>query len=133
MTEKLGQTHQSMEAGESNFIFYGGKEESLLGEGAFGKTHKMQSVMDEQLYAVKMIKVKTAEKNGVPIDSLKREVHMLLRLSHPSVVRYFTCYMYKQNKFFCIVMELLDGGTLGDLISNAYKTPNKIDQDSALK
>ena len=53
-------------------------------------THKLQ------LYAVKMVNVKKAEKNGVPVDALKREVHMLLRLSHPNVVRYFTCYMYKQ-------------------------------------
>jgi hypothetical protein len=43
-----------------------------------------------------MVNVKKAEKNGVPVDALKREVHMLLRLSHPNVVRYFTCYMYKQ-------------------------------------
>jgi hypothetical protein len=28
-------------------------------------------------------------------------------------------------------MELLDGGTLGDLVSKAYKTHQKIDQEVA--
>ena len=106
-------------AGESSFVIYGGdKTKSLLGEGHFGKTHRMQSKIDEQIYAVKMINVKKAEKNNVPVTALKREVQMLLKLGHPSIVRYFTCYMYKQGKYFCIVMELLDGGTLAEMVTD---------------
>mmetsp|Transcript_5038 Transcript_5038/g.16111 ORF Transcript_5038/g.16111 Transcript_5038/m.16111 type:complete len:777 (+) Transcript_5038:1824-4154(+) len=112
-----------MGATESNFVFYpdNDKESALLGEGAFGKTYKMQSTLDGQVYAVKMINVKKAEKNGVYVDSLKREVQMLLRLANQNITRYFTCYMYKKGKYFCIVMELVDGGTLGDLVTNASR------------
>lgn len=115
-------------AGEANFVILGGdKNKSLLGEGLFGKTHRMQSKIDEEIYAVKMVNVKKSEKNNVPITSLKREVQMLLKLGHPSIVRYFTCYMYKQSKYFCIVMELLDGGTLADLVMDHHKKKTKID------
>jgi serine/threonine protein kinase len=33
------------------------KDAALLGEGAFGKTYKMRNKIDDQIYAVKMIKV----------------------------------------------------------------------------
>jgi len=33
------------------------KDAALLGEGAFGKTYKMRNKIDDQCYAVKMIKV----------------------------------------------------------------------------
>jgi hypothetical protein len=33
------------------------KDAALLGEGAFGKTYKMRNKIDDQFYAVKMIKV----------------------------------------------------------------------------
>jgi len=115
---------------ESSFRFLNeDKHASRLGEGQFGKTYRMQSKFDEQTYAVKMINVKKAEKNGVPITSIKREVQMLLRLGHPSIIRYFTCYMYKNSKYFCIVMELLDGGTLADTVSANYRARTKIDPE----
>jgi hypothetical protein len=36
------------------------QEQSLLGEGTFGFTHRMRSKADQQVYAVKMIKVTKA-------------------------------------------------------------------------
>ena len=38
------------------------QEKSILGSGSFGTTHRMRSCDDGQLYAVKMIKVKTTIK-----------------------------------------------------------------------
>jgi len=108
----------ALDATEHNFDFDGDKEDALLGEGAFGKTYRMMSKIDSQLYAVKMINVKKAQKNGLPVEALKREVHMLLRLNDPYIVRYYTCYMRKKGKYFCIVMELATGGTLGDVIKD---------------
>ena len=100
------------DATESQFDFDGDKETALLGEGAFGKTYKMRNKMDSQVYAVKMIKVKKMHKDGIAVEALKREVHMLLQLNNEYIVRYFTCFMRKQGKHFCIVMELVDGGTI---------------------
>ena len=42
-----------------------------------------RTYMDGQVYAVKMINVKKAEKNGVQLAALKREVHMpMLMIRH---------------------------------------------------
>jgi len=46
------------DATESQFVFDNDdKDAALLGEGAFGKTYKMRNKIDDQCYAVKMIKV----------------------------------------------------------------------------
>jgi len=120
------------EDSEGNYEWYPDKDSSLLGEGSFGKTHKMKGKIDGQLYAVKMINVKKAEKNGVQLAALKKEVQMLMMLNSPHVIRYFTCYMFKKDKFFCIVMELVEGGTLGDLIEDTRGTVNRIQPDRVL-
>lgn len=116
-----------LNATEDNFAFEPNKEDALLGEGAFGKTYTMRSHLDEQLYAVKMINVQKAERNGLPLENLKREVQMLLRLAHKNVIRYYTCYMHKNGKFFCIVMELAKGGTWSSLVNKIAATNEKPD------
>ena len=109
------------DATEWQFEFYPDKEEALLGEGAFGKTYKMRNKIDSQLYAVKMIKVKKMQNNGIALEALKREVHMLLQLNCPFIVRYYTCFTRKEGKYFCIVMELADGGTMTSRMVNDNK------------
>jgi serine/threonine protein kinase len=52
-----------------------------------GKTYKMRNKIDCEMYAVKMIKVKKMQKSGVAVEALKREVHMLLQLNSPYIVR----------------------------------------------
>jgi len=124
-TRKAGALQPNgFDATEDSFSFHPSKEEALLGEGAFGKTYTMRSSMDDQLYAVKMINVDKAERNGLPVENLKREVQMLLRLAHNNVIRYYTCYMHKKGRFFCIVMELATGGTWSSLVNKvATKGP----------
>jgi len=116
------------DAKEEQFEFYPDKTGSLLGEGAFGKTYKMRNTIDSELYAVKMIKVAKMQKGGVAVEALKREVQMLLQLNCPYIVRYFTCFMRKHTKYFCIVMELADGGTLTNLVKELSVGNKRIDQ-----
>ncbi|KAJ1473340.1 kinase-like domain-containing protein, partial [Baffinella frigidus] len=99
-----------------NFEFDQDKEDALLGEGSFGKTYRMKSTVDGQVYAVKMINVLKSQRDGTSVQTLKREVHNLLQLNSPFVVRYYTCFMRK--KYFCIVMEIARGGTASKLIKD---------------
>ncbi|EKX45806.1 hypothetical protein GUITHDRAFT_163142 [Guillardia theta CCMP2712] len=103
------ESSQGKDPPESNFAFEPDKESALLGEGSFGKTYRMRGTMDGQIYAVKMENVKKAEKNGVQ-----------------HIIRYYTCYMFKKAKYFCIVMEIAEGGTLGDLIEDTRGTVSRI-------
>ena len=70
------------DATESQFVFDNDdKDAALLGEGAFGKTYKMRNKIDDQIYAVKMIKVKKKERQkerpaaslSTPSDALSLE------------------------------------------------------------
>uniref|UniRef100_A0A6T8KR54 non-specific serine/threonine protein kinase n=1 Tax=Hemiselmis andersenii TaxID=464988 RepID=A0A6T8KR54_HEMAN len=132
-TRKAGALQPNgIDATEDNFSFHPNKDDALLGEGAFGKTYTMRSSMDDQLYAVKMINVDKAERNGLPVENLKREVQMLLRLAHKNVIRYYTCYMHKKGRFFCIVMELATGGTWSSLV-NMVATKGPIGDDRVTK
>ena len=85
------------------------QEASLLGWGSFGSTHRMKGREDGRVYAVKLINIKRA---GVGVEKLREEAARLSMLDHPNIVRYFTAYRYKKNKFFAIVMELCKGGSL---------------------
>ena len=47
--------------------------------------------------------------------------------AHTFIYRYYTCYMYRKGKYFCIVMELAEGGSLGDLIEDTRGTVSRLD------
>ena len=85
------------------------QEASLLGEGSFGSTHTMKNLDDGRVYAVKLVKIK---KTGVGVEKLREECARLSMLNHPNIVRYFTAFRFKKNKFFAIAMEYLPGGSL---------------------
>ena len=53
---------------------------------------------------------------------------MLMRLNSPHIIRYYTCYMYRKGKYFCIVMELAEGGSLGDLIEDTRGTVSRLSE-----
>ena len=88
------------------------QEASLLGWGSFGSTHKMRNKDDGLVYAVKLMKIKKTKKMGVPVEKLQQEAVRLAKLNHPNIVRYFTAFRFKKDKFFAIAMEYLAGGSL---------------------
>lgn len=91
-------------------------ERASLGEGMFGETIRMKNKADSRIYAVKKIKVSKAQANGVTVTMMKNECAILEQLSHPHIARYFVSYFSKQGKFFNIVMELINGGSLADQV-----------------
>ena len=56
------------------------------------------------------------KKTGVGVKKLQEEAVRLKKVNHPNIVRYFTAFRYKKNKFFAIAMEYLAGGSLLDRI-----------------
>ncbi|KAG5719281.1 Serine/threonine-protein kinase gcn2 [Termitomyces sp. T112] len=65
------------------------EELELLGKGAFGSVVKARNKIDNRIYAVKKVRLKT-EGSDVKIF---REVNALSRLSHRYIVRYFTTWI----------------------------------------
>ena len=92
-------------------------EQSVLGVGAFGVTHKMINNVDQTICAVKVVHVSKAAKSGVDMEQLRLEADMLKQMCHTNVVKYYMCFSSKNDRYFNIAMEYLDGGSLRDHIN----------------
>ncbi|KAF8148631.1 kinase-like domain-containing protein [Crassisporium funariophilum] len=65
------------------------EELELLGKGAFGSVVKAKNKIDERIYAVKKVRLKTMQSD----TKIFREVNALSRLSHRNIVRYYTTWV----------------------------------------
>jgi translation initiation factor 2-alpha kinase 4 len=61
----------------------------VQGKGAFGSVVKARNKIDNRIYAVKKIRLKTQQSDS----KIFREVNALSRLSHRFIVRYFTTWV----------------------------------------
>lgn len=91
-----------------------GDERAILGEGSFGKVFKMRGKHDRNLYAVKEVSLRKIKTANVDISQLQTEISFLCRLTHPHIVRYFTSFYSKQKRYYNLVMELAEGGTISE-------------------
>ncbi|KAJ4467716.1 kinase-like domain-containing protein [Lentinula edodes] len=64
------------------------EELELLGKGAFGSVVKARNRIDNRIYAVKKVRLRTTQS-----DKIFREVNALSRLSHRFIVRYYTTWV----------------------------------------
>ena len=74
------------------------------------------------LVAVKMIHLGKAQRKGVQELKVKKEAQILSKLSHPNIVRYQSSFEWQgpgNAKYFCLVMEYVDGGGLDEKIGEA--------------
>lgn len=85
----------------------------LISKGAFARV-----VLGKDLHTHEPVAIKLIEKSNAPPSERKyfeREVKIMQSLSHPNIVR---CYDVFENRLRTrIVMEYIEGGTLGDFIS----------------
>ena len=95
-----------------------------LGKGQFGIVNLVKSKKNEKYYAMKKLEIKKIKET-----SIIKEIKILEQLDHPHVINYFTSF--KENGFYYIVMEYIDGQNLQDLIleyinKNKYMEGKKI-------
>ncbi|KAG6846835.1 hypothetical protein H0H93_011507, partial [Arthromyces matolae] len=65
------------------------EELELLGKGGFGSVVKARNRIDDRIYAIKKIRLKTLSSDV----KIFREVNALSRLSHRNIVRYYTTWV----------------------------------------
>lgn len=63
----------------------------FLGRGAQGDVIKVRNILDNQLYAIKRIPLRTRKKEFY--IKIRREVELLSRLNHENVVRYYNSWI----------------------------------------
>lgn len=87
----------------SDFQFLG-----RLGKGSFGEVHKVKRHEDGLIYVMKQINI--VELSPQEQRDAINEVHIMARLDHPQVVRYYDSFI--DAGILCIVMEYCDRGDL---------------------
>ncbi len=64
------------------------EEATVLGRGGFGKVVRARNKLDSQFYAIKILKNDSLKK----LEDILREVALLAKLNHPSIVRYYNAW-----------------------------------------
>ena len=81
----------------------------LVGEGAFGKVILVRNVLDNELYAMKVITKKLLKRKN-HYSYMKSERDILTRVRHPFIVTLAFAFQTEQRLF--LVMDFLGGGEL---------------------
>eukprot|EP01017_Pseudomicrothorax_dubius_P006865 TRINITY_DN12041_c0_g1_i1.p1 TRINITY_DN12041_c0_g1~~TRINITY_DN12041_c0_g1_i1.p1 ORF type:complete len:487 (+),score=92.05 TRINITY_DN12041_c0_g1_i1:45-1505(+) len=90
-----------------------------LGEGAYSSVYKVRRCNDEQLYALKRVKMDgLSDKERA---NALNEVRILASIRHPNVVCYKEVFIEEETNSLCIVMEFADDGDLYGRIVQAQK------------
>jgi tRNA A-37 threonylcarbamoyl transferase component Bud32 len=98
-------------------------DSASLGSGAFSEVFLMRGRTDGQLYAVKWIRVKKAEQHNINKREMLQEGSNMQRLTHVNIIRMRSQCQNKNGKFYCLVMDYADKGTLDAYITTHGRVP----------
>ncbi len=96
----------------------------LLGYGSFGEVYKALHLETSETYAIKFIKIKDVQANPKLLRDIQREVQILSDIEenydngHPNIVRLYDHLVSKDTGDMYLIMELIEGGDLGDDIGD---------------
>eukprot|EP00927_Polykrikos_kofoidii_P026253 TRINITY_DN23409_c0_g1_i2.p1 TRINITY_DN23409_c0_g1~~TRINITY_DN23409_c0_g1_i2.p1 ORF type:complete len:607 (-),score=90.38 TRINITY_DN23409_c0_g1_i2:412-2232(-) len=86
-----------------------------VGEGSFGTVHEAEHCITGYKRVMKSINKKRCERNGMPLEKIKDEINVLVRLDHPHVLRLFEHYVDASN--FYMILDVCNGGELTDVFN----------------
>lgn len=81
-----------------------------LGSGSFSEVYKVKRISDQQVYAMK--KVKLAKLSKKEQENALNEIRILASVDHKNVIGYKEAFFDETTNILCIVMEMADGGDL---------------------
>ena len=89
-----------------------------IGNGTFGKVYKVQDKRRNKIFAAKILKKEIEELDQNHINYITREINIMSKLKHPSIVNLigFSPKDFKGNPKPVIVTELVKEGTLTKFI-----------------
>lgn len=85
---------------------------NCIGRGQFGTVYRALNLTTGQMVAVKRIRLEGLKEDEVA--QLMREVDLMKRLSHPSIVKYEG--MARDDQYLNIVLEYAESGSLGQML-----------------
>lgn len=95
-----------------------------LGKGNFGTVYRAKSDVDDQVYAIKLIRIKTEACK----KAIREEAKVLFSLYNSHIVRYFTSFLHgpPESQHYAMVMEFCDGGTLEERVKGAAQARTQL-------
>ncbi|ANB50738.1 putative serine/threonine protein kinase [Powai lake megavirus] len=100
-----------------------------LGSGGFSKVYLGIDIDTGENVAIKKIPLKQDKISSQELmNKLSIEIEIMQKLDHPNIVKYYD--VYKNNKYWFIIMEYCNAGTLGKVIEyNEMSSKNDIHFD----
>ena len=81
-----------------------------IGQGAFSKVFKVRRKADNNIYALKKVKLKNLKEKEK--ESALNEVSILASIKHPYIIGYKEAFIEEKDESLCIVMEYANNGDL---------------------
>lgn len=91
----------------------------LLGEGAYSAVYKVRRLADNEIYALK--KVKLPSLSDKEKQNALNEVRLLASVQDPNIIGYKEAFFDDKTRCLCIVTECADGGDLMAQINRCQK------------
>lgn len=105
------------------------KQLALLGEGSYSAVYKVLRLADQQIYALK--KVKLPSLSDKEKQNALNEVRLLASLRHENVVAYKEAFFDERTRCLCIVTECADSGDLFQRITRCQKERSHLPETDA--
>lgn len=96
---------------------------SFIARGPLSTVYKVRNVLSEQIAALKILDHQLCSETAV--QRFEREAKILSALDHPSIVKLYACGHCPRTGSY-LVMEFVDGNTLGHLISEKKVLPEEM-------
>ena len=91
-----------------------------IGRGSAGDVHTARDKLTDDIVAVKLVDLEEAEDE---VEDIQREISYLMQCSSPFVTKYLGCWLDPGSTRLAIAMEYMAGGSVADLISDAFGGP----------
>ena len=98
-----------------------------LGEGTFSRVYQVKRIADNEIYAMKQVKLAKLSKKEK--ENALNEIRILASVNHKNIIAYKEAFFDQYEQVLCIVMEMADSGDLDSKLEQAKKNKQFIKEN----